>query len=174
MRPPLINTLRQNEASLPSVPLWTHREVDPIAACLNALNIELIIIPLRAVGDIQEDGGIADRLFEARHADIHCAARQVVARGCAPCPLIHLRRTIARINHQGRLWLPLIQRVVAIPQIFEPILTEIPQVLNRHSTRNIFILSHILCLCEFPKFEVLTYSNLPFVIQSVSVVSVSV
>jgi hypothetical protein len=78
----------------------------------------------------------------------------VVARRSAPCPLIHLRRTIALINHQGRLWLSLIQRVVAIPQIFEPVLAEIPQVLNRHPIRNVAILGYILCLCEFPKFKV--------------------
>ena len=51
-----------------------------MAACLIALNIELIEIALSAFSDIQEDGGIAYRLFETLHMDIYCTARQVVAR----------------------------------------------------------------------------------------------
>ena len=51
-----------------------------MAASLVALDVELIIIALRAVRDIQQDRGIADSLFETRHADIHCTARQMVAR----------------------------------------------------------------------------------------------
>ena len=72
--------LCQNKTTLPAVIPGPHGEVDPMAACLIALNEELIIIPLGIVGYIQEDGGIADGLFKTRYADIHGAARQVVAR----------------------------------------------------------------------------------------------
>ena len=51
-----------------------------MAACLIALNEELIIITLGALRDIKEDGGIAYRLFKTLHMDIYGAARQVVAR----------------------------------------------------------------------------------------------
>ena len=51
-----------------------------MAACLIALNIELIEIALSAFSDIKEYRGIAYRLFETLHMDIHGAARQVVAR----------------------------------------------------------------------------------------------
>ena len=54
--------------------------MDPIAACLVALDEEFIIIPLGAIRDIQQDGGIADGLLKARYMDIHGTARQVVAR----------------------------------------------------------------------------------------------
>ena len=54
--------------------------MDPVAASLVALDVELIIVALRTVGYIQQDRGIADGLFESRHMDVHRAARQMVAR----------------------------------------------------------------------------------------------
>ena len=84
MRPPLINSLRLDKPTLSSIPLRLHSEVNPVAACLIALYEQLIIFLLDTVGDVQEDRGIADGLLEARHTDIHGAARQVVARRSAP------------------------------------------------------------------------------------------
>ena len=54
--------------------------MDPVAASLVALDVEFVEVLFRAVRDIQQDRGIADGLFKSCHADIHCAARQVVAR----------------------------------------------------------------------------------------------
>ena len=58
---------------------WAHGEVDPVAASLVALDVEFIIVALCTVRDIQQDRGIADGLLKSRHADIHCAARQMIA-----------------------------------------------------------------------------------------------
>ena len=55
--------LGYDKTTLPSVPLRFHGEVDPVAASLITLNIELIIVLLDAVGNIQEDSRIAYRLL---------------------------------------------------------------------------------------------------------------
>ena len=52
-----------DETRFPSVIFRTHGEVDPVAASLITLNIELIIVLLDAVGNIQEDSRIAYRLL---------------------------------------------------------------------------------------------------------------
>ena len=107
-----------------------------MAASLVALYEELIIIALRAVRDIQQDRGIADGLLKSRHADIHCAARQMIARRTPASQPIHLRRTVTAGNDNRLvIW---IQRIIRIPQILQPVLTEIPQILYHYPTRDIY------------------------------------
>ena len=104
--------LNLQEIRFSAVARWTYGEVDPMAASLVALYEELIIIALRAVRDIQQDRSIADGLFESRHMDVHRAARQMIARRTPASQPIHLRRTVARVDHQS---LRMVQRVIAVP-----------------------------------------------------------
>ena len=66
------------EENLPSVLLRTHREVNPIRGAA-LLEDELVKLPFRTIGDIQQNARHADHVFRAIASDIHCAARQVIA-----------------------------------------------------------------------------------------------
>ena len=130
-----------------------------MAASLIALDKELIIIPLGAIGNIQQDRGVADGLLKARHMDINGAACQVVARRSTPYPLIHLWATIPAVDdqHLSMGTVPIVrQRVIAVPQILQPILTEILQVLYCYPTWDVTILCLTTRLCQLPERKVLT------------------
>ena len=75
--------------------------MNPIAPLLIALDEQLIVILLRAVGYIEQDTRIPNRLLDAHASDIHRASRQVIARWRPAHGLIHLRRAIARCNNDG-------------------------------------------------------------------------
>ena len=53
--------------------------MNPIAALLIPLDEELIEIPLGAVGNIQQDVGIAEGLLYTLASNINCTTCQVVA-----------------------------------------------------------------------------------------------
>ena len=53
---------------LPAVAAGAHGEVQPVAASLVALQQQLVEVLLRLVADVQQDGGIADELFQSADA----------------------------------------------------------------------------------------------------------
>ena len=60
-----------------AVALGPHREVYPDGRAA-LLEDELVEVHLLAVGDVQQDTGIAYRLFFTRTVDIHRTTRQMV------------------------------------------------------------------------------------------------
>ena len=53
--------------------------MDPIAALAVALDEEFIVVSAGTIGDIQQDGGVAESLLDAHAADIHGATSQMIA-----------------------------------------------------------------------------------------------
>ena len=85
---------------LPAVAAGAHGKVQPVASRLVALQEQLVEVLLRLVADVQQDGGIADELFQPCHADVCCTARQVVrCRHTAYSP-VHLRRAVGAVDNQ--------------------------------------------------------------------------
>ena len=84
-------------------------EVEPVGAAGTALDEEFVEVGLEGalgnlsafkltpscVGEVEEDGGVADGLFEAEAADVDGAACGVVARGRAACLAVHFGRAVA-------------------------------------------------------------------------------
>ena len=128
--------LRLDKLDFAAVVAGADGEVEPVVALGRALDEQLIKVPLRAIGDIQQNVRIAKRLFDAHATDVHRAARQMVARWRAPYRLVHLRRTITRIDNNRGIP-PIVQRIMTIPQILQPVLAEIAKVLNRLLAGNI-------------------------------------
>ena len=100
--------------------------MNPIVPFAIALDKQLIEIFPAVIGGIEQDGGIAYRLLHASTADIHGAARQMVARICAANGPVHIRRTIAtrdndRLHVLRRLIiltrLQAVERVIRITQL---------------------------------------------------------
>ncbi len=60
---------------LPSVAAGAHGEVQPVAASLVALQQQLVEVLFRLVADVEQDGGIADELFQPCHTDVRRTAR---------------------------------------------------------------------------------------------------
>ena len=73
----------------------TDGEVEPVGAAGTALDEEFVEVGLEGVGEVEEDGGVADGLFEAEAADVDGAACGVVARGRAACLAVHFGRAVA-------------------------------------------------------------------------------
>ena len=71
---PVIYLPSQNRDFSPII-FRPHGEVNPISPLLATFDEELIEIPLGAVGNIQQDVGIAQGLLYANTADIHGATR---------------------------------------------------------------------------------------------------
>ena len=96
--------LRLYKRCLSAIVLWTHREVNPVAALLISLDEQLIVILLRAVRDVQQDVRIAQCLLKALTSDIHRTPRQVIARGRPAHSLIHLRRASCSAQSRRTAW----------------------------------------------------------------------
>ena len=90
------------EIYVPSVTFRPYREVHPDGRAA-LLEDELIEVQLLPVRDVQQDAGIAYRLFLPRTVDIYCATRQMVRVRCTATLLIHLRRPETTIDHDGTL-----------------------------------------------------------------------
>ena len=80
-----------------AVALGPHREVHPDGRAA-LLEDELVEVQFLAVGDVQQDTGIAYRLLLPRTVDIYCAPRQMVRVLGTSAFLIHLRRAVARVD----------------------------------------------------------------------------
>ena len=76
-------------------------EVNPVATFSVALDEQFVEVFLSVIGGIEENGGIAYRLFHTYAADIHGAARQMVARISPAHGPVHIRRTIAARDDDG-------------------------------------------------------------------------
>ena len=77
---------------------WPHREVQPDGAMAIFFYQQFIEVLLRFVADVEQDSRIADELFHIFHANIHCAARQMIAIGNPTNRPIQLRRSIAGVD----------------------------------------------------------------------------
>ena len=62
--------------------------------------VEILLLPVR---DVQQDAGIAYRLFLPRTVDIHCTARQMVRVLCATTELIGIWRPETTIDYDRAL-----------------------------------------------------------------------
>ena len=85
-----------------AVALGPHGEVYPDGGA-TFLEDELVEVHLLAVGDIQQDAGIAYRLLLPCAVDIHRTPRQMVRILGTATFLIHLRRPETTIDHDGAL-----------------------------------------------------------------------
>ena len=133
--------------------------MNPIATLAVALDEEFIVVSAGTIGDIQQDGGIADGLLDAYAADIHSATCQVIAGRRTTCQFIHFWRTIAAGDDERDLFLVPIEFMIGEPQFFQPVLTEILQVLNSHTAGDVTISRLVAGLGNLPEREVLGEAN---------------
>ena len=113
--------------------------MDPIG-CATLLKDELVKVSLGAICDIEQDACHADHLLGAVALDIYGAAREVIAPLRSPTfPIDFLRAETAGDDNGNIIVLIAIERILAIAEIFQPILADILQVLDRHMTRDISI-----------------------------------
>ena len=85
-----------------AVALGSHGEVYPDGGAA-LLEDQLIEVQFLTVRDVQQDAGIAYGLFLTHAVDIHRTTRQMVRVLGTSAFLIHLRRPIATIYHDGAL-----------------------------------------------------------------------
>ena len=90
------------EIHVAAVTLGSHREVYPDSGAALLQN-QFVEVHLLTVRDVQQDTGIAYRLFLPRTVDIYCAPRQMVRVGCSSAFLIHLRRPETTIDYDRAL-----------------------------------------------------------------------
>ena len=82
-----------------SVALWTNGEVQPVVTCpAVVLEDEFVEVLAALIADVQQDGGIANKLFVAQHPDVCCTARQVVRGGYTTHRLVDGRRAVAAVD----------------------------------------------------------------------------
>ena len=85
-----------------AVALGSYGEVYPDGRA-TFLEDELVEVHLLAVGDVQQDTGIAYGLLFSCAVDIYSTTRQMVRVLGTSAFLIHLRRAVATIYHDGAL-----------------------------------------------------------------------
>ena len=88
-------TLSLDKSCFPAISRGSHGEVEPVGALGRPFDEQFVIVALRAVGNVEQDGCIADGLFDAQTTDIHGTARQVVRPLRAPDGLVHRLRAEA-------------------------------------------------------------------------------
>ena len=91
---------RENRDSSPVI-LRPHSEVHPVVAIGVALNKQFIELLLTLVADVQQDGGIAQGLFDAIATDVSGTARQVVRVRGTTHRLVHLETTVPAVDDDG-------------------------------------------------------------------------
>ena len=174
VRPRPSSHIEPDPSPIPSSPYrgsqrGSHREVNPVR-CPSLLEDQFVEVPPRPVSDVEQYPRIPYLLLRPHTADIYCAACQVIARWRSSAPHIHLLRPIpARNDHRNGVFsflLPpssildsTIQPIIRIPQILQPSLTEIPQVLNRYPRRDIPVQRVITRLRQLPERKVLGESD---------------
>ena len=90
------------EIYVPSVTFRPYREMYPDGGAA-LLEDELVKVQLLTIRDVQQDTGIAYRLLLPRTVDVYRATRQMVRVRCTATFLIHLRRAVATVDHDGAL-----------------------------------------------------------------------
>ena len=104
--------------------------MDPIG-CAAFLEDQLIEIPFRAIGDIQQDSRHADHLLRAVALDIYGAACQVIGAFGTAAKTIHLFGTVAGRNDDRDVMIFIaIQRILAIAEILQPIRADVAKILD--------------------------------------------
>ena len=147
----LLDTIKEDFAAITR---RAHSEVNPVGRA-PLLQNQLIEIPFGTIRDVEQDASHADYLLRTIALDIHRAAREVIRILRTPTLPIHFLRTIATRNDDGDVMLLIaIQRILAIAKIFQPILTDVLQILNGHMRRDIPIRRVITRLAELPKRKV--------------------
>ncbi len=69
-------SLRLNQTHLPAIARWPDGKVKPVAALRRTLQQEFIEVLTPFITDVEQDGGVSQQLFEARHTDVGSAASQ--------------------------------------------------------------------------------------------------
>ena len=87
---------------VPSVTSRTHREMYPDGrtSLLQDQLVEILLLPVR---NVQQDAGIAYRLFLPGTVDVHRATREMVRVGCTSTELIGLWPPETTLDHDRAL-----------------------------------------------------------------------
>ena len=72
--------------------------MEPVGALWRSLQQQLVEVLLALVTDVEQDGGIAHQLLDARHANIRCTPRQVVRAFRSAHGLVHCLRSIPAVD----------------------------------------------------------------------------
>ena len=113
------------EENFPPIILRLHREVDPIGSAALFLD-EFIEVAMGTIRDVEQYPRHTDHLLRAIALDIHRAASEMIRAFSPSTKAINLFRAIPARDDDGNVAvLVAVKRILAIPQILQPILTDI-------------------------------------------------
>ena len=127
-----LSAIKEN---LPAIILRPHGEVNPVGGA-TLLEDEFIEVALGPISDIQQYPRHPYHMLRAITADIHRATRQVIGALRSSTHPIHLFTPETARDYHRHIAIA-IQRAITIPEFLQPVLTDILQILNRHTTRDI-------------------------------------